>query len=136
MEAPGMGTSSSTDTGTSALSLLPLDIAAMRAAARHLLGSDDAADALPPAVDEVDELTDTLRRHLTLLAPEVEHAAERLDRESIPRYCALACVGEARGKLRATPGAGLAGAVAHSRRLARVLDALCDHHETLCGPVR
>lgn len=109
----------------------PPDIDTMRATARLLLGPDDAPDVLPPAADEVDMLTLTLRGHLELLAPEVEGAAKKLNRESIPRYCALACVGEARGKLRAQPGRGPHGPVAYARRLARVLNALCDHHEKL-----
>ena len=76
-------------------------------------------------------MTATLRVHLELLALEVEAAAGNLDKESIPRYCALACVGEARGKLSAEPRPGPGGDVAYARRLARVLNALCDHYETL-----
>ncbi len=111
----------------------PPDIATMRESAYILLGPDDGPDVLPPPPAEVDTLTATLRGHLELLTPEVELAAGRLHKNSIPRYCALACVGEARGKLRATPGPGAAGAAAYARRLARVLRALCDHHETLTG---
>ncbi|MFD3503736.1 DUF6415 family natural product biosynthesis protein [Streptomyces sp. NPDC058678] len=109
----------------------PPDIETMRATALRLLGPDDGPDVLPPAADELDTLTLALRGHLELLGPEVERMAGRLDRESIPRYCALACVGEARGKLRARPGRGPHGPVAYARRLARVLNALCDHHEKL-----
>lgn len=119
---------------TSSTTVAPVDVATMRATARLLLGPDDAPDALPALPDEVDTLTATLRGHLELLGPEVEKTAGRLDKESIPRYCALACVGEARGKLRAEPGPGLYGAVAYARRLARVLNALCDHYEKLGGP--
>jgi hypothetical protein len=115
-----------TDTGL-------VDIATMRETAQILLGPDGAPDVLPPAPAEVDTLTATLRGHLELLAPEVELAATRLDSESIPRFCALACVGEARGKLRSAPRPGQYGAVAYARRLARVLNALCDHHEKLTG---
>ena len=81
----------------------PPDIETMRGSARRLLGPDDAPDVLLPAAAELDTLTCTLRGHLELLAPEVEQGAGRLDEESIPRYCALARVGEARGKLPAQP---------------------------------
>lgn len=36
--------------------------------------------------------------------PEVEAAAFRLGKDDIPRACALACVGEARMRLRLEPG--------------------------------
>ncbi|MER5211963.1 DUF6415 family natural product biosynthesis protein [Streptomyces sp. NPDC002838] len=111
--------------------VLPLDVVAMRATAHLVLGPDDAPDALPPAGEELDTLTGTLRGHLELIAPEVERAAKRLHKDSIPRYCALACVGEARGKLQAKPNPSPHGPVAYARRLARVLNALCDHHENL-----
>lgn len=107
----------------------PPDIEGMRATVARLLGPDDAPAVLPPAADELPALVSTLRGHLELLVPEVETAALRLPDSSIPRYCAVACVGEARGKLRAEPRPGLSGAVAHGRRLARVLRALCDHYE-------
>lgn len=110
---------------------LPPDLDAMRATACRLLGPDDAPDALPPAGDELRSLTLQLRVHLELLVPEVERTALALSTESIPHYCAIACVGEARGKLRAGPRPGLGGAVAYARRLARVLNALCEHHEKL-----
>ncbi len=109
----------------------PLDVATMRETAAILLGPDAGMDALLPASDELDTLTRTLRGHLELLAPEVEKAAGRLHKDSIPRYCALACVGEARGKLKAVPGRGPHGLVAYARRLARVLNALCTHYEEL-----
>jgi hypothetical protein len=111
--------------------VLPVDIATMRASALLILGPDDAPDVLPPPAAEVETLTSLLRGHLELLVPEVEAATGRLANDSIPRCCALACVGEARGKLRATPGPGHDGATAYARRLARVLTALCDHYEKL-----
>ncbi|MGC4983949.1 DUF6415 family natural product biosynthesis protein [Streptomyces sp. DT193] len=91
---------------------------------------------LPPDDDPpagVDVATLTLRGHMELIVPEVESKALALDKDDIPRYCALACVGEARGKLRARPGMGLGGDVAYARKLARSLAALCDHFETLTG---
>lgn len=111
----------------------PPDIEEMRTSTGLLLGPDGAPVVVPPGADELSTLTKALRGHLELLGPEVARAAGKLDRESIPRYCAIACVGEARGKLRAKPGPGLGGDVAYARRLARVLNALCDHWETLNG---
>ncbi|MDO0933912.1 DUF6415 family natural product biosynthesis protein [Streptomyces sp. DG2A-72] len=112
----------------------PLDIAAMRATVRRLLGPDDAPDALPPSADEADTLTLTLRGHLELIIPEVEKAAgPKLS--SVQSYCAMACVGEARRKLAVTPTPGLDARVALARRLARSLNALCGHYDTLSGSV-
>ncbi|MFJ9020817.1 DUF6415 family natural product biosynthesis protein [Streptomyces sp. NPDC102259] len=101
----------------------------MRETARILLDPD--AVALAPAGPELDTLTLATRGHLELLIPDVEQAASRLKRDSIPRYCALACLGEARGKLRAEPSRAPGGALVYARKLARVLGALCDHYETL-----
>ncbi|MGW0770782.1 DUF6415 family natural product biosynthesis protein [Streptomyces sp. NPDC002676] len=103
----------------------PPDIGTMRATARRAL-----AEA---SVDELDTLALTLRGHVQLLIPEVEQLAARLPESDVPRYCALACVGEARGKLGARPGMGPDGAVAYARKLARTLGALCDHFEALTG---
>lgn len=103
------------------------DIEAMRTVVRPLL----AEDAIQPDADSVAALTAALRGHMELLIPKVEQAAGRLSKDDIPRYCALACVGEARGKLRAAPG--LAGGIVYARKLARSLTALCDHWETLHG---
>jgi hypothetical protein len=72
-----------------------------------------------------------LRGHLELLADEVEQAAVRLPKDEVLRYCVLACVGEARGRLRISPRPGHSSGVAYARRLARVLNALCDHYENL-----
>jgi hypothetical protein len=95
---------------------------------------------LPPSEDppvglDVPELTKNLRWYMDLLIPEVERLAGRLHRDDIPRYCALACVGEARGKLRASPSPGPGRDVAYARKLARSIAALCDHYETLSGQV-
>lgn len=106
---------------------LPPDIGTMRESARRLL----AEDAVQPAADDLDTLTLTLRGHMDLLIPEVEQAAGRLSEDDIPRYCALACVGEARGRLRASPSPGPGGDAAYAYRLARSLNALCDHWENL-----
>lgn len=99
----------------------------MRACTRRLL----AEDAPVPDLDELDMLTLQLRGRIMLLIPEVEEAAARLPNDDIPRYCALACIGEARGKLNARPRPGHATELAHARRLARVVNALVDHYESL-----
>ncbi|CAL9595523.1 DUF6415 family natural product biosynthesis protein [Streptomyces sp. enrichment culture] len=112
----------------------PPDLVVMRETAGVLLGPDAEPTVLPPSGEELGILTATLRGHLETLIPEVERALQGLPEESIPRYCALACIGEARGKLRATPSRRYGGDVGYARRLARVLRALCDHYETLSQP--
>ncbi|KAF5991835.1 MULTISPECIES: DUF6415 family natural product biosynthesis protein [Streptomyces] len=76
----------------------------MRSAVRRLL----AEDAQLPSLEELETLTLQLRGHIALLIPEVEATAGCLPKGDVPRYCALACVGEARGKLsqQARPGTG------------------------------
>ncbi|KAB1149229.1 hypothetical protein F7R91_05580 [Streptomyces luteolifulvus] len=109
----------------------PPDIATMRETVNRLLDPDAVPEALPPAAEELDTLTLQLQGHLNVLMPEVEQAARQLSRQSIPRYCMLACLGEARGKLAEQPRGGPNGALVHARRLARVLNALADHYENL-----
>lgn len=104
----------------------PPDVATMRDAVRQLLG-----ESAPPDADRLDTLTLQVRGHIQLLIPEVEKVTERLPEDDIPRYCALACLGEARRKLSLKAAPGLASELAHTRRLARVLNALCDHYESL-----
>ncbi|MGW4519164.1 DUF6415 family natural product biosynthesis protein [Streptomyces sp. NPDC004393] len=86
-----------------------------------------------PQGEELAGLTGLLRGHMQLIIPEVEGAAGKLPEDDVPRYCALACIGEAHAKLRATTGAGPHRAAAHARKLARSLMALCDHYEALTG---
>ncbi|MFF9238364.1 DUF6415 family natural product biosynthesis protein [Streptomyces sp. NPDC014776] len=107
----------------------PVDIATMRATAAQLLGPEDGREMPPPVPDDLAALTGLLRGQLELLIPEVEAKAARMPKDSVARYCALACIGEARRKLSqyATPRYG--GEAGHARRLARVLRALCDHYE-------
>ncbi|WP_086563442.1 DUF6415 family natural product biosynthesis protein [Streptomyces africanus] len=115
----------------------PPDLATMLQAAQRLLGPDSGPDALPPAGQELATLIATMRGHLEALMPEVEQATDRLPKDSPTRRGALACVGEARGKLRApelscvSPG----GSVMYARRLARVLVALCEHYEIVSAGV-
>ncbi|WP_392968188.1 DUF6415 family natural product biosynthesis protein [Streptomyces sp. LN245] len=104
----------------------PVDIETMRATARRALDEETPADAAPL-------LRDQLRGQIQLMIPEVEGIAARQSEDDIPRYCALACLGEARRKLTIEPGAGLPNQLAYARRLARVVNALCDHHENLIG---
>ncbi|MET9678815.1 DUF6415 family natural product biosynthesis protein [Streptomyces coeruleorubidus] len=115
----------------------PPDLLTMRETAQRALGQDSGPDALPPAGEEVDTLIARLRGHLRLLMPEVEQAAGRLPSNSPTRYGALACIGEARGRLRA-PEVSCAwprGSVMYARRLARVLGTLCDHYEIVSAGV-
>lgn len=107
----------------------PVDITTMRQSIARLLPTSQT----PPTSEGLSILTATLRGHMELLIPEIEQAAAYLPHDDVPRYCALACIGEARGKLRARPSAGEYGALAYARRLARCLMALCDHHEKLTG---
>ncbi|MFE9645331.1 DUF6415 family natural product biosynthesis protein [Streptomyces sp. NPDC006365] len=111
----------------------PPDLETMRAVVDRLLDPDATPETLPPAADELEMLTLQLRTHLQVLMPEVERVALGLSKESIPRYCALACLGEARMKLGIEPRPGPSASIAHARRLARVLNALCDHYANLTG---
>lgn len=107
----------------------PLDVPTMRASARRLL----AEDAELPTFEEMETLTLLLRGHMMLIIPEVEQVAARQPKDDIPRYCALACIGEARMRLDLTAGHGLPAGIAHAKRLSRSLNALCDHYENLGG---
>lgn len=108
-------------------SLPPLDIETMRESARRLL----IEGAELPGVDELETLTLQLRGHIMLAIPEVEAAAARLDEDDIPRACALVGVHEARMRLNLESGPTLPGGIAHAQRLARSVNALCDHYESL-----
>ncbi|MFF0737728.1 DUF6415 family natural product biosynthesis protein [Streptomyces chartreusis] len=104
-----------------------VDIATMRHCISRLLGPD----VPPPAGEELAVREGLVRGHMQLIIPEVERAALARGEDDVPRYCALACVGEARSKLSAPAGSGPDRALAHARRLARCLAALCDHYEAL-----
>ncbi|MGW7667512.1 DUF6415 family natural product biosynthesis protein [Streptomyces sp. NPDC054775] len=107
----------------------PVDIETMRTSIGRLLGPSVTA----PEDGGLAELTELLRGHMQLIIPEIEQAAAQLPTDDVPRYCALACIGEARAKLRAIAGDGPHRAVAYGRKLARSLAALCDHYEALTG---
>jgi hypothetical protein len=95
------------------------DIETMREIVDRLPDPDAVPETLPPTADELDTLTLQLRGHLELLMPEVEQLAHGLSKNSIPRYCALACLGEARQRLAAQPSPAPGGDLAYARRLAR-----------------
>ncbi|GGW47308.1 hypothetical protein CP966_25300 [Streptomyces galilaeus] len=105
----------------------PPDIATMRATVRRLL----AADAELPTPDELSTLAPLLRGHINALVPTVENAASRLPKDDVPRACAMACVGEARMRLRLGDGDTETVRAAVAVRLARSVNALTDHYETL-----
>ncbi|MFE9018969.1 DUF6415 family natural product biosynthesis protein [Streptomyces sp. NPDC007808] len=108
------------------LDRVPTDITTMRTSARRAL--TEAHDT-----NDLTTLAHTLRSHMQVLIPEVEAAAGQQPEDSIPRYCALACVGEARRKLRIGNGQTLPARVAVAQKLARCVNALCDHYENLGG---
>lgn len=110
---------------------LPVDLATMRTAVNRLLDPDSVGEAMPPAGDKLDTLTLQMRGHIELLAPEVEQEARALKADSVARYTVLGCVWEARSRLEAKPTARSGGAIGHARRMARVLNALCDHYERI-----
>lgn len=105
----------------------PPDIATMRATVGGLL----AADAEPPPPDELSTLAPLLRGHINALIPAVETAARHLPKDDVPRACAMACVGEARMRLRLGDGDTETVRAAVAVRLARSVNALADHYENL-----
>jgi len=107
----------------------PLDTETMRAAARALLADHTEL----PSDEELDTLTLQLRGHLMLAIPVVEALADRLPEDDAPRVCANVGVMEARTRMSLAPGRTLPARVAHAQRLARSVNALCDHYENLSG---
>jgi len=108
----------------------PLDVPTMRTTASLFL----SPNSRPPAPGELDTLILRLRGHMQMSIPEVEAIAESLPEDpdyDITRYCALACVGEARLRLSTLPIGREDGPVDHARNLARSVNALCDHYEAL-----
>lgn len=105
----------------------PPDIATVRATARPLL----AADTEPPAADELAKVTTTLREHIAGLIPAVEALAQTLPEHDVARACALACIGEARMRLRLGDGDTALVRQSLAVRLARTANALADHHQNL-----
>ncbi|MVO86088.1 hypothetical protein GPA10_15330 [Streptomyces sp. p1417] len=106
----------------------PVDAVMMRRTTSRLL-SPGAEVVTDPK--ELNDLTLLLRGHIMLLIPEVEAATAWFPDDDVPATCARACLGEARMKLNVAPPAGPAAGIAHSQKLARVLNALLDHQENL-----
>lgn len=110
--------------------ITPIDVQTMRETAARLL----AEDAELPSLEELETLTLLLRGHLMLAIPEVETAAIKRPDGDVQRACALACIAEARMRLRLEPSNGtFPAAVAHAQGLARSVKALTDHHTELGG---
>ncbi|MGW0764650.1 DUF6415 family natural product biosynthesis protein [Streptomyces sp. NPDC002676] len=107
----------------------PPDIATMRATARRLL----AEDAKPIGPGELETLQLTLRGHLQLLIPVIEAMTLTLPKGDVPQACALAGVGEARMRLRLGVGDNGPVRMSVAMKLARSVNALCDHYENLGG---
>jgi hypothetical protein len=101
----------------------------MRADARRLL----APDAELPPDDELETMALRLRAHLMLAIPVVEALADRFPEGDVPSACAYSAVMEARTRLDLEPRRSMAGRVAYAQRLARCVNALCDHYENLSG---
>jgi hypothetical protein len=102
----------------------PPDITTMRATAARALHD-------VPAADDLDTLASTLRGHMHILIPEVEQLASR--RRDTAGISARACADEARRKLNLGNGDIEAVRVSVVQKLARSVDALCRHYETLGG---
>ncbi|MFK0124865.1 DUF6415 family natural product biosynthesis protein [Streptomyces nigra] len=113
-----------TDTTTKAM---PVDVATIRDTTSTLLGPD-------PQLDDLDTLVLALRGHIQLLIPEVEALAAAQPKDTPERFCALACIGEAQRKLRLGDGQTPPTRIAVAQKLARVVNALCDHYEKLQRP--
>jgi hypothetical protein len=109
-----------TEPGPRTAELPPLDVKVLREATRRL-----------PAEEELETLTHQLRGHLTLAIPVVEELAERFPEEDVPRACAHSAVMQARIHLDREPGRTLPARIAYAQRLARSVNALCDHYENL-----
>lgn len=105
----------------------PVDLQTMRETASLLL--DPNAKTLPPERLEILHLALTGMAHVAI--PEIEAASGRLPKDDIPRACALACVGEARMRLRLPSGETFEKQLVLTRKLARAVRALADHCQAL-----
>ncbi|GAA2523012.1 DUF6415 family natural product biosynthesis protein [Streptomyces longisporus] len=107
----------------------PADLETMRATAARAL-----ALPAPAPADEMDILLGQLRGHLALMIDEVEALVHVQPQGEELRAClAMAGAREGRRKLDLPEQRSPAGQFALSRRLARVLAALCNHHDQLTG---
>ncbi|MFH8939479.1 DUF6415 family natural product biosynthesis protein [Streptomyces griseosporeus] len=114
----------------------PVDIATMLQTAARLIHADGRPVEPAPDAATADELTALMCGQLQLLIGEVEQMLGRQAGDSIRRYCATACIGEARRKLSAEATPRYGGHIGHARRLARVLRALCEHYTEMGLPSR
>ncbi|MEV5805834.1 DUF6415 family natural product biosynthesis protein [Streptomyces parvulus] len=105
----------------------PVDLQKMRETATLLL----APDAEVPSSEGLETLRRTLAGMMREAIPEVEATAGRRPQDDVLRACALACVGEARMRLRLVVGDGFEQRLAHAVKLARSVRALADHCQTL-----
>ncbi|MGW0862401.1 DUF6415 family natural product biosynthesis protein [Streptomyces sp. NPDC002611] len=106
---------------------LSADTVAMRTVAHSLL----ARDGRTPADEELPALIRRLREHIELLAPAVEALIRPLPMDEVPRGCAIYRVGEARLRLRAQARLMHSGGLGYAQGLARSLQFLCNHYESL-----
>ncbi|MFI9245625.1 DUF6415 family natural product biosynthesis protein [Streptomyces sp. NPDC053086] len=109
------------------LDRLPPDITTMRATARRLL----ADDARPVKPEELETLRLALVGHAQHLTDVVELMTGEHQPDDAPAACALACVREARARLRLGAGDNPNVRMSVAMRLARSVRALCDHYENL-----
>ncbi|WFB08959.1 DUF6415 family natural product biosynthesis protein [Streptomyces sp. LX-29] len=106
---------------------MPVATKEVRATVAAVLGERAAL----PRFEEVEEAVLFLRGHMMLLIPEIEDLSRLRPKDDLVVILALAGVGEARRKLRMSPGPGLVSAVEHAKHLARSCDALLRHYELL-----
>ncbi|MEU9215378.1 DUF6415 family natural product biosynthesis protein [Streptomyces sp. NPDC048376] len=90
-----------------------------------------APEADEPAPGELETLRQALTGMMHVAIPEIEAAAGRLPENDVPRACALACIGEARMRLRLPPGETFERQLVLTKKLARSVRALADHCQTL-----
>lgn len=105
----------------------PPGIATMRTTARRLL----AEDAKSIGLEELETLRLALRGHIQLLVPVIEALTLGLPNDDVPKACALACTREAEMRLRLGVGGYPPVRMSVAMKLARSVNALCDHYENL-----
>ncbi|MER7838450.1 DUF6415 family natural product biosynthesis protein [Streptomyces sp. NPDC096040] len=116
-------------TMTEAQDRLAPDIETMRRTAHRFL----APDARPIPTGDLVTLRATMRGQLEELIPTIEAMTRAFPAGDIPSACALAGVGEARMRLGLRPGFNSPGQMTVAMKLARSVNALCDHFENLRG---
>ncbi|MEU1278542.1 DUF6415 family natural product biosynthesis protein [Streptomyces sp. NPDC005805] len=109
----------------------PAGVAGMRDAARRVL----ALGGAPPSREDLERLTDTLHGYVRLLVPEVRALIRARPADDPPARVAQVGVDEAWRRLHTAPGFGPDAALRHACRVARSVQALCDHYETLNPPI-